>query len=550
MPSGVGPEVNPGMAMAPNMNPAMMGEGQDPMGAAAAAAAAYINPPGMMVDAGMRPYAPQHARGVHVPVVDPGPPIKVRDVDRGPEGCNLFIFHVPNDLTNIALYRLFQPFGPMLSARIMVDKRTGCSRGFGFVSYENHEAAANAIKCMNGFQLGHKRLKVELKKEKGARGSERSHHHGPHDDHQYMSVGGYMHAGMDGQHPPYAQGADGGAMGHMHPMYQGSRMGHHGQGRVGVQPGMDANMGMGMVDENGYYQQPVDLARKGYPGGPMAAGMMPPKMGYHMEGMAPVGPEGNQSMWPVDSSGNPLGHTMGPGGVPLVMDEQAQGIIPVPMGDPTMMQGAVVDMSHLNHLNQYSMGAMAAANGGIPPHFVNGQMAPHYAGMMSQGRPQAIPGPAVAAEDDKSVPKDAGDASPPAAEERESATQAAAPSASDAQPAAAGSSSAATAAQAHDVSGKKAVPESTSPRESSPKASADAGYPSLSSSSPVPDSSIRQIWNQQVPRRAIGGSAEPAQDDKTTTESAAKGPENRVDLEDPTKDIDKLVENNLHIKDI
>ena len=117
-----------------------------------------------------RAYAPT-TRGSHAPVVDPGPPIKTRDVDRGPEGCNLFIFHVPNDLTNIALYNLFAPFGPVLSARIMVDKRTGCSRGFGFVSYDNAESAANAIKCMNGFQLGHKRLKVELKKEKAARGS-------------------------------------------------------------------------------------------------------------------------------------------------------------------------------------------------------------------------------------------------------------------------------------------------------------------------------------------------------------------------------------------
>ena len=53
--------------------------------------------------------------------------------DCGPFGCNLFVFHIPNDLTNLHLYQLFRPFGNVISVRIMIEHGTGRSRGFGFV---------------------------------------------------------------------------------------------------------------------------------------------------------------------------------------------------------------------------------------------------------------------------------------------------------------------------------------------------------------------------------------------------------------------------------
>merc|ERR1719356_2020793 len=125
------------------------------------------------------PYGPQGGAGYMYPyhqsygypqqaVAGPGPPIQTSENGQGPAGCNLFVFHIPNDMTNQDLYTYFAAFGNVVSARIMVEKETGRSRGFGFVSYDNVDSANAAIKGMNGFQVGRKRLKVQHKKEKGA----------------------------------------------------------------------------------------------------------------------------------------------------------------------------------------------------------------------------------------------------------------------------------------------------------------------------------------------------------------------------------------------
>jgi len=76
----------------------------------------------------------------------------------------LFIFHLPNEWKENDLIEFFKEFGTIISARIMTDRTTGRSRGFGFVSYDNPNSAKNAITKMNGLQVGSKRLKVQLKK--------------------------------------------------------------------------------------------------------------------------------------------------------------------------------------------------------------------------------------------------------------------------------------------------------------------------------------------------------------------------------------------------
>lgn len=84
----------------------------------------------------------------------------------GSDGTNLFIYHLPSDFKDADLLQTFSPFGSVVSAKVYIDKTTGLSKCFGFVSYTSASSANAAIKAMNGAAVGSKRLKVQLKRPK------------------------------------------------------------------------------------------------------------------------------------------------------------------------------------------------------------------------------------------------------------------------------------------------------------------------------------------------------------------------------------------------
>ncbi len=65
----------------------------------------------------------------------------------------LFVGSLPWSVDDRKLQSTFEAHGTVVSAKVVKDRETGRSRGFGFVEMENSEDARNAIKALNDSQL-------------------------------------------------------------------------------------------------------------------------------------------------------------------------------------------------------------------------------------------------------------------------------------------------------------------------------------------------------------------------------------------------------------
>lgn len=75
---------------------------------------------------------------------------------------NLFVGSLAYATTDDGLRAHFEQIGPVVSARVITDRETGRSKGFGFVEFENDDDNQKAVDQLNGKELDGRAISVNL----------------------------------------------------------------------------------------------------------------------------------------------------------------------------------------------------------------------------------------------------------------------------------------------------------------------------------------------------------------------------------------------------
>nr|KYP67912.1 Branchpoint-bridging protein [Cajanus cajan] len=78
------------------------------------------------------------------------------------DDTNLYIGYLPPTLDDDGLIQLFQQFGEIVMAKVIKDRMSGLSKGYGFVKYADITMANNAILAMNGYRLEGRTIAVRV----------------------------------------------------------------------------------------------------------------------------------------------------------------------------------------------------------------------------------------------------------------------------------------------------------------------------------------------------------------------------------------------------
>ena len=81
----------------------------------------------------------------------------------------LYVGSLSWDTTDEGLKTAFSRFGEVTEAKVITDRETGRSRGFGFVTFNNNDEAMAAIAGMDGKDLDGRTMKVNEAQDKGPR---------------------------------------------------------------------------------------------------------------------------------------------------------------------------------------------------------------------------------------------------------------------------------------------------------------------------------------------------------------------------------------------
>ncbi len=85
---------------------------------------------------------------------------------------SLYVGNLPFSSDQTTLENLFSPYGEVLSARVMSDRDTGRSRGFGFVEMDSSNAQA-AVEALDGTELDGRKLRINEAEKRPERSNNR-----------------------------------------------------------------------------------------------------------------------------------------------------------------------------------------------------------------------------------------------------------------------------------------------------------------------------------------------------------------------------------------
>jgi len=84
---------------------------------------------------------------------------------------NVYVGNLLFNVTENELKELFEPFGQVTEVRLIMDKFTGKSKGFGFIEMPSKDEAQKAIAALNGKDMKGRAISVNEAKPKTDRGS-------------------------------------------------------------------------------------------------------------------------------------------------------------------------------------------------------------------------------------------------------------------------------------------------------------------------------------------------------------------------------------------
>jgi len=79
---------------------------------------------------------------------------------------NIFVGSLPYSLQEADLQELFEAYGEVSTVKIIIDRESGRSKGFGFVEMADDEAAQKAISGLNGSEISGRSIAVSQAEDK------------------------------------------------------------------------------------------------------------------------------------------------------------------------------------------------------------------------------------------------------------------------------------------------------------------------------------------------------------------------------------------------